>query len=245
MVSGVADNAVLVAVIVLPRRVVLVGRTCKIQTVGSKCEIIRVVVVGIRERLLQTVFRKRDTADDSGGFRTDDVVVRHERTEFIVTHYNACVVEQLQTVKITVGVGNVGNFGNVILGSKIVVRYGFREDNCHFIALDGAFVIVERVGFDNAVVDGVFYIVIVPVGAVLRESGAFCIVRVVNACGDGDGFGNCHVALRRKDAVCRALHEAELIRGRDGGSVPFACRNIVEHSGRVGVGFSKTGGGGG
>ena len=93
MTGGVHDDAGLVAVVVLPRRIVLVRTAGKVHAVGGNCKIIRIVVVCINQRFLQTVFRQRDTADDSGCFCTDDVVVRHERAECVVTHYNACVVE--------------------------------------------------------------------------------------------------------------------------------------------------------
>ena len=79
----------------------------------------------------------------------------------------------------------------------------------------------------------------------MREGRTFCVVRVMHACGDGDGFGDRHVALRRKDAIRRALHKAKLIRGRDRGGIPFACRDIVKHSWRIGVRFGKAGCGSG
>ena len=84
-------------------------------------KVVSVAVVSVNKRLLQTAFGKSHTVDDGCSLCTNDVVVRHESTEFIIAHYNAGVVQELESVEVRVGVRNVGNFVHIVLCLKETV----------------------------------------------------------------------------------------------------------------------------
>ena len=109
--------------------------------------------------------------------------------------------------------------GQGVFGQRIIEYIG------HLGAGYRAVVIGEIAALDNAALNGVIDIGLIPGGAV-RKCGRAGGVYLVHAVGHDEGLGDGELALGFEPAAARAVHKAVLMAGGNDRSRPIVIGNI-------------------